>query len=284
MSWLTQFIRPKIRSLTKKQDIPDHLWNKCVGCSQMIFHKDLMDHLSVCRHCGYHMQWAPSERLRHLFDEGAYQTLSTPVVAADPIHFKDQKRYIDRLKDARQKTSLVDAIILAYGKIHQAPVVVACFDFSFIGGSMGMAVGEAILQAASYAIEKKSAFLAIPSSGGARMQEGIFSLMQMPRSVVAMRMLKETGLPTIMMLAHPTTGGVAASFASLGDVTLAEPGAIIGFAGARVIQDTLRQPLPAGFQTAEFQKDHGFIDLVVSRHDTKKVIGNILSVLLPRSV
>lgn len=282
MSWLTEFIRPKIHYLTKKQEVPDHLWNKCPGCAQMLFHKDLRDNLFVCRHCGYHMAWGVMDRLTHLFDEGSYQTLGTPVVAADPLHFRDKKRYTDRLKEARQQTSLVDAVVVAFGTLHGAPLVAVCFDFRFIGGSMGMAVGEALLQAAQYSMEKQCIFLVIPSSGGARMQEGIFSLMQMPRSVLAMQWLKEANLLRLILMVHPTTGGVAASFASLGDIILAEPGAIIGFTGARIIQETLRQPLPQGFQTAEFQRDHGFVDAIISRQSLRSTLYTLIQILCPR--
>jgi acetyl-CoA carboxylase carboxyl transferase subunit beta len=245
----------------------------------MIFQKHLEDNLFVCSHCGYHMPWPIHARLSHLFDDGQYQSLPLSAVALDPLGFRDQKKYTDRLRDARQKTNQVDAVTLAVGKVSAAPVVVICFNFAFIGGSMGMAVGEALVQGARTAVEKRACFLIVSSSGGARMQEGILSLMQMPRSIIAIQMVKETGLPVMMMLAHPTTGGVAASFAALGDLTFAEPGAIIGFTGARVIQDTLRQPLPDGFQTAEFQKKHGFIDLIVPRNTFQKTFSDVLHTL-----
>lgn len=215
----------------------------------------------------------------HLFDDGHYQNLPLTSVKLDPLGFRDQKKYTDRLKEARQKTNQSEAITLAFGKVSQFPVVVACFNFAFIGGSMGMAVGEALVQGARTAIEKKASFLIVSASGGARMQEGILSLMQMPRSIIAVQMVKENRLPLVMLLTYPTMGGVAASFAALGDVTFAEPGSIIGFTGARVIQETLRQPLPEGFQTAEFQKKHGFVDLITPRHTFRQTFSEVLSVL-----
>lgn len=278
MSWLTQLIRPKIRSL-KKQDLPENLWEKCLGCEQMIFHKDLSDNLFVCKHCGYHFCWDVKERLKHLFDDGSYQVIEIPATPIDPIGFRDQKRYTDRLRDARQKTGSSEAVIVAFGKINHKPVVSVCFNFGFIGGSMGMAVGEALIVGAKFALEKRAAFLTIPSSGGARMQEGALALMQMPRSIIAIQLIKESSSPVITLMTHPTTGGVAASFASLGDITLAEPGAIIGFTGARVIQETLRKPLPMGFQTTEFQKQHGFVDMITPRNTLRPTLDKILKIL-----
>lgn len=279
MRWFTELLRPKIRSWQTRNDTPEHLWTKCAGCDQMLFHKDLADHWHVCRHCGVHMRWPVSARLQHLFDDGQYHTVALAHVGTDALHFRDQKRYTDRLKEARHKTGRQEAVVLAQGMIHQHSVVVACFDFDFIGGSMGMAVGQALVQAATLATGQGVPLLIIPSSGGARMQEGVLALMQMPRSVIAVQMMRQARLATVMLLVHPTTGGVAASFASLGDITLAEPGAIIGFTGARVIQETLRQPLPAGFQTAEFQKDHGFVDAIVPRQELRARLGAIVRVL-----
>jgi acetyl-CoA carboxylase carboxyl transferase subunit beta len=279
MNWFTQLIRPKIRSFTQKQDVPDHLWTKCTTCAQMLFSKDLEDALCVCRHCGAHMKWSTKARLSHIFKgEDKYQVLPTPALTGDPLQFRDQKKYTDRLKEARARTQHSDALVVAFGHIQRMPMVVACFDFAFIGGSMGMAVGEGLVIAARHAVLHRAALLLIPSSGGARMQEGLFSLMQMPRSVIAVHMVKEARLPVILWLTNPTTGGVAASFASLGDITLAEPGAIIGFTGARVIQETLRQPLPLGFQTAEFQKQHGFVDQIVPRFQIAEVLDNMCTV------
>jgi acetyl-CoA carboxylase carboxyl transferase subunit beta len=278
MSWYTN-IRPRLRSLVMKSEVPDHLWTKCPKCSQMLYTSDLQENLFVCKHCQYHIVWKASDRLSHLFDSGRYESLHLPAVKLDPLSFKDQKRYIDRLKEAKQKTGQSEAIILASGMVNSVPVVAGCFQFDFIGGSMGMAVGEAIVEGAKQAVHRNAAYLLIPSSGGARMQEGILSLMQMPRSVVASSMVKEAGLPFVTLLTHPTTGGVSASFASLGDLVLAEPGAIIGFTGARVISEILKQPLPDGFQTSEFQRDHGFVDLIVERKDIPTTLGQILSML-----
>ncbi len=279
MNWFTQLIPPRIRSLGKKRDIPDQLWLSCSGCQHMLFRKHLEEMLCVCPHCKHHMMWPVEARLRHMFDEGVFQWVLCPGVPSDPLNFRDQKKYVDRLKEARQKTSATDAVRVAWGKVGGAPVVVSCFDFQFIGGSMGMAAGEALLQGARTAMDKRACYVIVTSSGGARMQEGALSLMQMPRSIVALQMVKEAGLPVILLLSHPTTGGVAASFASLGDLTFAEPGAIIGFTGARVIQETLRQPLPAGFQTAEFQQNHGFVDAVVPREHWHHTLVNVLKTL-----
>lgn len=281
MSWLTNLIRPKIRSFTGKRDIPDNLWSKCPQCEQMLLLQDLADNLAVCRYCQHHTRWKIQDRLAHLFDEGKYQLLPLPKVQPDPLHFRDQKRYTDRLKEAKQKTRCDEAIVVAYGLVSNHPLVVSCFNFDFIGGSMGMAVGEALLIGADKAVALQASYLVIPASGGARMQEGILALMQMPRSVIATLRVKEAGLPFLTLLTNPTTGGVAASFASLGDITLAEPGAIIGFTGARVISETLRQPLPEGFQTAEFQKAHGFVDIIVSRKTIRQVLSDILGILRP---
>lgn len=277
MRWLTQFIRPKIRSLATKE-IPDHLWTKCQECVQMIFHKELKENLFVCRHCGHHLKWEPLERMAHLFDEGKYQILPLANVEADPLHFRDQKRYTDRLKEARIQTQQTDALLLAFGKVQDLSVMTACFNFGFIGGSMGMAVGQGVWQAAQWCVDHRHPLVIITSSGGARMQEGILSLMQMPRSIIALQLMQEQGLPVFILMTNPTMGGVAASFASLGDVILAEPGALIGFTGARIIQETLRQPLPKGFQTADFQQKHGFVDALVSRADFPSVLGRLLRI------
>lgn len=279
MSWLTDFVRPKIQKLVRQKETPDNLWDKCPKCEQMIFHRELQENLQVCKHCQHHLRLSAKERLASLFDQGDYVRLASPRVPQDPLHFKDSKRYSDRLKDARHKTGEEDALLAAHGKISGVQVMVAVFDFTFIGGSMGIAVGEMFIQAAETACRLKIPMVVIPASGGARMQEGILALMQMPRSVLAVNLLKEAKLPYITLLTDPTTGGVSASFASLGDITLAEQGAIIGFTGARVIQETLRTPLPDGFQSAEFQMEHGFVDLVVHRHDLKETLARILKLL-----
>lgn len=284
MSWLTDFVRPKLRNFVKRTESPDNLWDKCPKCEQMIFHRELQENLHVCKHCQHHLRLGAKDRLAILFDKGNYLRLPNPSVVQDPLHFKDSKRYTDRLKDARHKTGEEDALIVAQGYIGGVETMVAVFDFSFIGGSMGMAVGEAFVRGAEAACQQRLPLLMIPASGGARMQEGILSLMQMPRSVLAVNLLREAKLPYITLLTDPTTGGVSASFASLGDITLAEQGAIIGFTGARVIQETLRTPLPEGFQSAEFQMENGFVDAVVHRHDLKETLARILKFLQPRDL
>lgn len=282
MNWLTNLIRPKIRSIVGQKDVPDNLWQKCPSCEGMLFHRDLAENLNVCTHCNYHLKIAVTDRLNLLFD-GAYKRIDVPNVAQDPLKFKDKKKYVDRLKDAQTKTGEKDAIIVAEGEIGGMPVVVAAFNFDFMGGSMGAAVGEGIVRAAETAVAKNAALLAIPASGGARMQEGMVSLIQLPRSVIAVRMVKDAGLPYIVLLTDPTTGGVSASFAMLGDIHMAEPGCMIGFAGKRVIEETIREQLPAGFQTAEYLRDHGMVDMVVSRKDLKETIGRLLNLLMNRT-
>lgn len=280
MSWFTTFVRPRINALMRKQEIPDDLWHKCSSCEQMIYHKDLVSHQYVCRHCGYHMRIPVKMRFETLFDGGNYTRVPLPKVPLDPLKFKDSKKYADRLKVARLETKEEDAILVAEGYIGGYPVVLAAFDFAFIGGSMGMAVGEGLVRGAERACELKAAYITLPSSGGARMQEGIFSLMQMPRSVIAVEQVKDAGLPYITLLVNPTMGGVAASFAMLGDVAIAEPGAVIGFTGARVLQETIRQALPPGFQEADFQLTHGMVDMVTPRENIRQKLIDILGVLM----
>lgn len=277
MNWLTNFVRPKIKALMRKEEVPDNLWTKCPSCEHMLFHRDLTENMHVCHHCGHHMRLNVFKRLDYLFDDGAYTKVPVPDVATDPLKFKDTKRYIDRLKDYRIKTGNQDVVQVAYGQIGGKSAVVAAFDFSFMGGSMGMAVGEAILAASDLAVKSRCALIVVPASGGARMQEGILSLMQMPRTIIAVEKVKRAGLPYITLLTDPTTGGVSASFAMLGDVAIAEPGAIIGFAGARVIEETIRQKLPEGFQKAEYLLEHGMIDMVVPRRDLNQKIGMLLN-------
>lgn len=281
MNWLTNFVRPKLRALVGRE-VPENLWDKCSKCEQMIFHRDLEDNLYVCRHCGHHMRLAAKKRLKMLFDQGEYQRLSIPGVFYDPLKFRDTKKYIDRLKEARQKTQEDDAVIIAKGTVGGKPVVMIVFDFNFMGGSMGAAVGNGIVEAAEEALKLKAALIIVPASGGARMQEGIISLMQMPRTTVAVARVREAKLPYINILTDPTTGGVSASFAMLGDITIAEPGAMIGFAGARVIQQTIKQELPKGFQTAEYLLDHGMVDMVVSRLELRQKVVTILSLVMSK--
>lgn len=282
MNWLTNFVRPKIQALMHKNEVPDNLWDKCDACEHMLFHRDLVENNFVCHQCQNHMRIDVQTRLESLFDHKTFVKATLSKVLPDPLKFRDSKRYTDRLKDYRQKTGRDDAIVVASGKIGSQPAVVAAFDFSFMGGSMGMAVGEGILTAAELAINTHSALIVIPASGGARMQEGILSLMQMPRTTIAVEKVKEAGLPYIVILTNPTTGGVSASFAMLGDITISEPQAIIGFAGARVIEETIRQKLPEGFQRAEYLLDHGMIDMVVHRHKLTETVGRIIGMLNPR--
>lgn len=276
MNWLTNIVRPKIQALMRRTEVPDNLWTKCSACEHMLFHRDLQENQNVCHHCNHHMRLTVNQRLELLFDEKVYTKVALPKVFVDPLKFKDTKKYADRLKEYKSKTGNEDAIIVAYGQIKGQSAVIAAFDFSFMGGSMGMAVGEAILVGADVAVKSRCPFIVIPASGGARMQEGILSLMQMPRTTIAVEKVKKAGLPYITLLTDPTTGGVSASFAMLGDIAIAEPGAIIGFAGARVIEETIRQKLPDGFQKAEYLLDHGMIDMVVHRHHLAKTLGALL--------
>jgi acetyl-CoA carboxylase carboxyl transferase subunit beta len=280
MNWLTNFVRPKIRSLIGAQkEIPDNLWEKCPGCSAMLFKRELEENLNVCRHCGHHLRLPPLKRLDMLFDDSAYTLVEIPKVTPDPLHFKDQKRYTERLKEARHKTGRDDAILVAEGKMSGRNVVVAVFDFAFMGGSMGLAVGEGLVTAAERAATGKTPLIVVPASGGARMQEGMLSLMQMPRTIIAANMVKSAGLPYIVVFTDPTTGGVTASFAMVGDIHIAEKGARIGFAGARVIENTIRETLPPGFQRSEYLLEHGMVDLVVTRHELRDTLLRVLGLL-----
>ncbi|MDD2324861.1 MAG: acetyl-CoA carboxylase, carboxyltransferase subunit beta [Alphaproteobacteria bacterium] len=280
MNWLTNFVRPKIRALVGSQkEIPDNLWEKCVGCNAMLFKRELEENLNVCRHCGQHMKLPPLKRLEMLFDEGAFTLVPVPKVIVDPLKFRDQKRYTERLKEAQSKTGQADAIMVGEGKLGGKPAVIAAFNFAFLGGSMGMAVGEGLVTAARRAIELRAAFIVVPASGGARMQEGMLSLMQMPRSIIAAKHVKDAGLPYIVVFTDPTTGGVTASFAMTGDVHIAEKGALIGFAGRRVIESIVREVLPPAFQRSEYLKDHGMIDVVVTRHELRETLVRVLDLL-----
>lgn len=280
MNWITNYVRPKIRALVSRDDIPDNLWEKCASCGHMIFHRELEELLRVCPNCGHHMRIGPQRRMEILFDEGKHELIELPQVVSDPLRFRDRERYTERLKRARSKTGQQDALRVAFGEIGGQPAVVAAFDFAFMGGSMGLAVGEGLLAAARTAVERRAALITAPASGGARMQEGILSLMQMPRSVIAVQMVREAALPYIVLLTDPTTGGVSASFAMLGDIQIAEPGAVIGFAGARVIEETIRETLPPGFQRAEYLLEHGMLDMVVPRSELRETIGRLLSLLM----
>lgn len=281
MSWLSNIVRPKIQALVSSQkDVPENLWTKCPSCDGMLFHRDLEKKLNVCHHCGQHMAMSIKDRLEMLFDDSKYDTIPVDGVQADPLKFKDKKKYADRIKDYRAKTGHDDAITVAKGSIDGVETVIAGFNFSFMGGSMGMAVGEGIVKAAEVAVENKCPMMVIPASGGARMQEGALSLMQMPRTIIAVEMVKDAGLPYLVLLTNPTTGGVSASFAMVGDIHIAEPGATIGFAGKRVIEETIREKLPEGFQTAEYLLEHGMVDMVVPRSELKETIGRILNLLV----
>lgn len=280
MNWITNYVRPKIQALVQKREVPDDLWDKCSACGQMIFHRELEKNLNVCPHCGHHMRLNVRKRLELLFDDGTYHLIELPKTPHDPLRFKDRKRYGERLKEAQGKSKENEAILVAHGTVGGFPVVAAAFSFDFMGGSMGVAVGEGLVSAAKLAVLQEAAFLTIPASGGARMQEGVLSLMQMPRSVVAVEMVKEAGLPYFVLLTDPTTGGVSASFAMLGDIAIAEPGAIIGFTGRRVIQETIRETLPPGFQRAEYLLDHGMVDMVVKRQDLRETLCRLLTLLL----
>lgn len=283
MNWLTNFIPPRIRSIVGEQkEVPDNFWAKCPSCEKMLFHTDLSANHNVCHYCNHHLRLPVKERLAMLFDGGKYEVLETPKVELDPLKFKDKERYIDRMKRSQAKTGLRDAITLAKGQICGLDAVIAAFNFSFMGGSMGMAVGEGIVKAAQEAVKTKSAFIVIPASGGARMQEGMLSLIQMPRTMVAVEMVKDAKLPYIVVLTDPTTGGVSASFAMVGDVHIAEPGAQIGFAGPNVIKETVREKLPEGFQTAEHLLKHGMVDMIVPRKEMKNTIGALIGLLLQK--
>jgi acetyl-CoA carboxylase carboxyl transferase subunit beta len=282
MSWLTEYVRPKIRTLFARRDVPDNLWHQCPACQQMIFHRDLSANLKVCPHCGHHMRASAGERLSWTFDDAVFTRIELPKVAVDPLRFRDSKRYTDRLKEARDKTHQDDAIVVAHGKIGGHQAVVAAMEFDFMGGSMGAAVGAGIVAAARLAVLQEAPLIVFTASGGARMQEGAISLMQMPRTVIATRLVKEAGLPFIVVLTDPTTGGVTASFAMLGDIQIAEPGALIGFAGARVIEQTVREKLPEGFQRAEYLHEHGVVDMVVKRTELKETLVRLIGLLRVR--
>lgn len=278
MNWLTNFVRPKIRALVGNE-VPDNLWEKCPKCEQMIFRKELEANLQVCPHCDNHMRLDVNSRIKNLFDDGDFTRIKYKSPVNDPLKFKDNKKYSDRLKSARENTKENDAVVVGYGRIGGQKTVAVFFLFEFMGGSMGVAVGEAIIAGAEYAVSKGYSFLVLPCSGGARMQEGIFSLMQMPRTVAAITRVKEAELPYIVLLTNPTTGGVSASFAMLGDIHIAEPGALIAFTGPRVIEGTIREKLPDGFQLSEYLLEHGMVDMVVHRKELKMKIANILSIL-----
>jgi acetyl-CoA carboxylase carboxyl transferase subunit beta len=280
VNWLKNIVRPKLKKLVGGQkEIPENLWYKCPSCEEMIFHRDLEKNFKVCSHCGHHLRLGSNERLKMLFDNSKFQCIDLPEASADPLKFRDRRKYTDRLKEAQAKTGLKDALTVAHGRMGGLNVVIAAFDFSFMGGSMGAGVGEGLIIAARLAVVQNAPLIVVPSSGGARMQEGILSLMQMARTTIAVEEVKEAGLPYVVVLTDPTTGGVSASFAMLGDVALAETGAVIGFAGARVIEQTIREKLPEGFQRAEYLLDHGMIDMVVRRQDLRETLVRVVDLL-----
>jgi acetyl-CoA carboxylase carboxyl transferase subunit beta len=278
MSWLTEVLRPKIRTLFTRSPVADNLWDQCPNCQQMIFHRDLDANLKVCTHCGFHMRATAPERLTYTLDEG-FTRIELPKVPVDPLRFRDTKRYTDRLREAREKTHMDDALLVAHGAILGQKVVVAVMAFEFMGGSMGAGVGEGIVAAARLAVLQDAPLIVFTASGGARMQEGAISLMQMPRTVIATRLVKAAGLPFFVVLTDPTTGGVTASFAMLGDIQIAEPGALIGFAGARVIEQTVREKLPEGFQRAEYLHAHGIVDVVSKRTELRELLARLIGQL-----
>jgi acetyl-CoA carboxylase carboxyl transferase subunit beta len=279
MNWISNVVRPKIRSFLNRRESPENLWIKCPETGQLVFYKDVEANRFVIPGSNYHMRMSATARLKSMFDGETWFDIAIPSVPVDPLKFRDERRYTDRLKDARGKTSTNDAIKLGYGKLDGLPVTIGVQDFDFMGGSLGMAAGEAVIRGLETAVEKGTPYIMFAASGGARMQEGILSLMQLPRTTVAVQMLREAGRPYIVVLTNPTTGGVTASYAMLGDVQIAEPGALIGFAGPRVIEQTIREKLPEGFQRAEYLRDHGMIDMVVHRHALRATLGNLCRIL-----
>jgi len=276
MNWLSNFVKPKLTSLVKRREVPEKLWNNCVSCGNMIHHKDLNENLRVCMNCEYHFRMSAEDRIKLLFEENKYKEIELDKTTDDPLNFSDKKKYKDRLREYRNKTKRDDAFILIQGSIKDKQIITGLMNFEFMGGSMGRAVGGAIVKGAKIAIQKKLPYVIITSSGGARMQEGIISLMQMPRTIAAVDLLNTNNIPYIVILTEPTTGGVTASFAMLGDITIAEKGATIGFAGKRVIQDTIREELPIDFQKAEYLKEHGMVDIVSHRKDLKETLYKVL--------
>jgi acetyl-CoA carboxylase carboxyl transferase subunit beta len=279
MNWISNVVRPKIRNFLNRRETPENLWIKCPETGQLVFYKDVEANQFVIPTSNYHMRMSATARMKSIFDGETWLDIGVPEVPVDPLKFRDQRRYADRLKDARTKTGLHDAIKLGFGKLEDLPVVVGVQDFDFMGGSLGMAAGEAVIRGMETAAEKGTPFIMFAASGGARMQEGILSLMQLPRTTVAVERLREARKPYIVVLTNPTTGGVTASYAMLGDVHIAEPGALIGFAGPRVIEQTIREKLPSGFQRAEYLRDHGMVDMVVHRHQLRGVLASICRIL-----
>jgi acetyl-CoA carboxylase carboxyl transferase subunit beta len=279
VNWISNVVRPKIRNFLQRKDVPENLWIKCPETGQLVFHKDVEANQWVIPNSNYHMRMGAAQRLKSVFDGETWLDIALPEVAIDPLKFRDERRYVDRLKDARTKTGLKDAVKLGLGRLEGLPAVIAVQDFDFMGGSLGMAAGEAVIKGLETAVEKRTPFIMFAASGGARMQEGVFSLMQLPRTTIAVERLREAKKPYIVVLTNPTTGGVTASYAMLGDVHIAEPGALIGFAGPRVIEQTIREKLPEGFQRAEYLKERGIIDLVVHRHQLRPTLARLCRLL-----
>jgi acetyl-CoA carboxylase carboxyl transferase subunit beta len=282
MNWLTNFVRPGMRAFSRKRDVPDNLWSKCPSCGQILFHRDLQENQHICPACNHHLRIGPDQRFKALFDDAQYSRIELPPVQVDPLKFRDQKRYTDRLKESRAKTGEEEAVVVAHGTIGGQKAIIAVQNFAFMGGSMGLAAGEALIAAAQLAVLQEAALIVFSAAGGARMLEGFLSLMQMPRTTIAVELVREARLPYIVVLTDPTTGGVTASYAMLGDISIAEPGALIGFAGPRVIEETIREQLPEGFQRAEFLLEHGMIDMVVHRHELRAKVSQILGLLMNR--
>lgn len=284
MNWITNYVRPRINSMLGRREVPENLWIKCPETGEMVFHKDLEENKWVIPASGYHMKMPAKDRLIDLFDGGEFEALPQPKVAQDPLKFRDSKKYSDRLRDSRLKTEQEDTILAGVGRVRGLKLVAVVHEFNFMGGSLGIAAGEAIVKAFERAIKEKCPLVMFPASGGARMQEGILSLMQLPRTTVVVNMLKEAGLPYIVVLTNPTTGGVTASYAMLGDLHIAEPGAEICFAGKRVIEQTIREKLPEGFQTSEYLLEHGMVDMVISRHEIPDTLARVLKIMTKQPV
>ncbi len=283
MNWITNYVRPRINSLFSRREVPENLWTKCPECGTMLFHRELADNLNVCSNCDHHLPITPRARFTALFDGGVFTEVKVPEPVVDPLGFRDQKKYPERLKAAQKASGEKDAMLVVEGEMGRTPIVAAAQNFDFMAGSMGMYVGNAIIAAAKRAVELKRPLVLFSASGGARMQEGILSLMQMPRTTVAVQMLREARLPYIVVLTHPTTGGVTASYAMLGDVQIAEPNALICFAGPRVIEQTIREKLPEGFQRAEYLLEHGMLDRVTHRKKLREELVTILRMLMRQS-
>ena len=280
MNWFKKIVPPGLKKIFSKRSSTKELWLKCNNCEAMLFHKDAKENLYVCNECDNHMRISAKERFNQLLDQGSIKYIEDPIVPIDPLKFRDEKKYIDRLKDSKKKTKIADSVVIGYGSINKINVTLAVHDFQFMGGSLGMAAGESIIKAIKHSLDNHCPFILCASSGGARMQEGILSLMQMPRTTIMIQSLREKRIPYIVLLTNPTTGGVTASYAMLGDIHIAEPNALIGFAGPRVIENTIKENLPDGFQKSEYLLDHGMIDMVSHRKDLKNNITSILEILM----